>query len=224
MIKIRKSTEIRKITEDEFKRQKTSPEFAPLRQAAKSCNFLLIFGGSPRVFSEEALELTWTEKQIDDYILENHCEPEVERAKKIYRNDDPVKQKYIAVASRIRDNFFKAYPGLMERIKSEQEYATTHGYLRSPFGASRNFIELLLAGEYDEKEMSGIMHSLRNTTSNYYCQQVEGAFTKRNMYDLQCWLIETNKKSFIFDEVHDSVDLYIYKPEAQEVLDKAKEL
>lgn len=224
MIKIKKTIENRYITEEEFRLQKSSPEFATMRQDAKSCNFLLIFGGSPKVFSEQALELTWTIDQIEDYIRENNCEKELEQVKRSYKRESETKQKYIAVATRIRNNFFKGYPGLLERITTEQEFAATNGYLRSPFGATRNLIELMLKGAYDEETISAILRNLNNIAANYYCQQVEGAYTKRNMYDLQMWLEENNMKSFVWNEIHDSIDIYVYKDEAQVVLSKAKEL
>lgn len=224
MLKITKTIENRQITEEEFRKQKAAPEYATMRQAAKSCNFLLIFGGSPKVFTENALETSWSEEQIDEYIKENHCEPELERAKKSYKREDPVKQKYIAVATRIRTNFFKAYPGLLDRIDRAKTFAAQHGYLRSPFGATRNLIELMLRGEYDNTEMSGTLRNLENIASNYYCQQVEGAYTKRNMYDLEKWFEDNHMKSRVWNEIHDSMDIYVYKPEAQAVLNKAKEL
>lgn len=224
MIKISKKIVHREITEEEFKRQKAHSDYAPYRQLAKSENFLLIFGGSPKVFTEQALELFWTEEDIDNYIEKNHCEKELEQVKRTYRFDTHLKQKYIAVATRIRDNFFKGYPGLMERIVRAQTFAAKNGYLRSPFGATRNFIELMLKGSYDEEMFSGVMRNLNNVASNYYCQQVEGAYTKRNMYDLHKWLEENNMKSFVWNEIHDSIDLCIHKDEAQVVLSKAKEL
>lgn len=224
MIKITKTIENRYITEEEFRLQKSSSEFASMRQAAKSCNFLLIFGGSPKVFAENALEISWSLDQVEDYIKENHCEPELEMVKKSYRRESETKQKYIAVATRIRSNFFKGYPGLLERISVEQDFAANHGYLRSPFGATRNLIELMLKGTYDEETISGILRNLNNITANYYCQQVEGAYTKRNMYDLQMWLEENNMKSKVWNEIHDSIDIYVHKDEAQVVLNKAKEL
>lgn len=223
-IKIKKTIENRHITEEEFVKQKAAPEYATMRQAAKSCNFLLIFGGSPKVFTENALETTWTLEQVEDYIRDNDCEAELEAVKKIYKREPLTKQKYIAVATRIRSNFFKGYPKLLERISVEQNFAAEHGYLRSPFGATRNLIELMLKGSYDEEVASGTIRNLNNIAANYFCQQVEGAYTKRNMYDLQMWLRENNMKSVVWNEIHDSIDLYIHKDEAQVVLSKVKEI
>ena len=224
MIKINKQTVHREITEEEFRKQKGYDFYAAYRQLAKSCNFLLIFGGSPKVFTENALELTWTPDQVEEYLRDNNCEKELEQVQKTYRREPLMKQKYIAVSTRIRDNFFKGYPGLMERIIRAQTFVAKNGYLRSPYGATRNMIELMLHGSFDDENFSGMMRNLNNIASNYYCQQVEGAYTKRNMYDLQKWLEDNNMKSFVWNEIHDSIDLCIHKDEAQVVLNKAKEL
>lgn len=217
-MKITRTKERRKITLDEFIAQKSSPEYAPLRLISKSLNFLLIFGGSAKVFSEGALETSWTYDQVLKYIEDNNCYEELIRAQKVYRRESSEKQHYIAVAMRLRDNFFKAYPNLMKRIERERKFAAQHGYIRSVFGATRNVIELYLKGEFDQKELSGMIRNLENICANTSVQNMEAAVTKRFMYEIQCWLKEKGLKSWLWNEIHDSIDIFVYKKEIVPVL------
>ena len=220
MIKISKRTETRKITVEEFIRQKSVQPYKDMRQIAKSLNFLLIFGGSAGVFSENALETSWTPEQVDNFIKENNCQDEVEAARLKYAKAgyDDEKIKYIAVATRMRDNFFKGYPGLMERIERERKFAASHGYIRSPFGATRKTIELMLRGDYDNKNLSGFMRNLENIAANTAIQNDEASVARRAMVDIQKWLEQHNMKSRMFNEIHDSIDFYIYYNEIVPVL------
>ena len=72
-LKISKRTETRQITVEEFIRQKNVQPYKSMRQVAKSLNFLLIFGGSASVFSESALETSWTIEQVNNFLEENNC-------------------------------------------------------------------------------------------------------------------------------------------------------
>ena len=223
-IKISKRTETRKITVEEFIRQKNVQPYKSMRQVAKSLNFLLIFGGSAGVFSESALETSWTIDQVNNFIEENNCQAELEAARAKYaRSDyDDNKIKYIAVATRMRNNFFKGYPGLMERIDREKKFAAQHGYVRSPFGATRKTIELMLRGDYDNKHLSGVLRNLENITANTAIQNDEASVARRAMVDIQKWLEDHNMKSRMFNEIHDSIDFYIYYNEIVPVLWIAK--
>lgn len=224
MLKITRRTEHRKITLDEFVRQKSSQPYKTWRQTGKTCNFLLIFGGSAMIFAEQSLELSWTLEQCWDYIKENDCYPELEEVKRVYRNISDDEAPFVACATRIRNNFFKGYPGLMRRIRINQAFAAKHGYVRSVFGHSRKEIELFLAGDWDRKNLSRMLRNLNNISANTDIQNMEGATTKRVMYEMQNWLEENGYKSRLWNEVHDSLDLYAYKPELKEVLTHLKHL
>lgn len=222
MLKITRNVVTRHITEEEFKKMKGADPFKTLRGAAKGVNFLSLFGGSAKVLSSNALELSWTEQQIDDFIEANNCYPELDSVKMFYKTMDPVQQKYVAVATRIRNNFFQAYPGLQERIRREQAYAAKNGFCRTHFGMTRNLIELMLRQEYDDKINSKKIRNLNNISANVRCQNMEACIRGRAMYDIQCWLIRTNRKSWVWNEIHDSMDYYIYKPELKDVLSHIK--
>lgn len=221
---ITKTIEHRKITEDEFKRQKSSPEFSVLRQSAKRLNFLMIFGGGAKLFAENALETEWTPQQIDDFIKDNGCQAELEAVKQIYRHESPDKLKYIAVAKRMRDNFFTAYSGLQKRIDRERIFAEKHGYCESVFGSRRGLIELKDAGEWDRKHLSGILSNLEKISSNYRAQNYEACTRGAAMWQMYSWLESKGYLSFIENEIHDSIDLCVEKTELKEVLAHLKHL
>lgn len=222
--KITRTVEHRKITEQEFKKQKNAPEYSVLRQAAKQLNFLMIFGGGAKMFAENALVTEWSLDQIEDFIRENHCEDLVEDCKRIYKNESEDKVKYIAVAQRMKDNFFESYPGLKKRIDRELKYALEHGYCRSVFGDVRNLIELKLQGSWDKKHLSQILSNLNNITSNYRAQNYESCTRGKAMREMYDWLEDNNYISFINNEIHDSIDGCVWKTELVTFLAHIKHL
>lgn len=224
MLKITRRTEHRQITLDEFIRQKASMPYKSWRQTGKTCNFLLIFGGSAMLFSEETIEINWTREQAENYIKENHCEYLIDEVKAKYRKISDEELPFVVVATNIRNNFFKGYSGLWRRIEESAAYGTKHGFVRSEFGPTRKTIELMLAGEWDKKHLGRMMKNITNICANTAVQSAEAAITKRIMAELQWWLEETHKKSYIIEEVHDSISVVLYKPETEEILHKMKDL
>lgn len=222
--RISRLDEYREITEEEFKRQKTQEPFATMRQTAKSENFLLIFGGSAKVLSDSALETAWDEAQCDEYIETNRCEEKLEQARKIYRGESEVKLKNIAVCMNLRENFFKGYRGLWNRIGREKDFAATHGYVRTVFGKVRNVIELFLRGEYDNQTISGALRNLENICANHPAQNMEACIRGRAQYETQCWLARNNYKTKTWNEIHDSADFWIKKEEIKPVLSHIKHI
>ena len=219
---ITKTIEHRQLTLDEFKKQKGYGIYKKYRQIAKGINFSILFGGSESILSNLALETNWSIEEVEAYIKEFHCEKELEEVQEKYRNYPLEQQKYIASASRMRKNFFASYPGLVERCEREVKYAKEHGYCRSVFGGTRNLIELMLRGAYDEKNESGRLRNLENIAKNYLAQQLEACIRGRAMREIQSWLEDNNYKTRVWNEIHDSIDYWLYKPEAQDVLAHVK--
>lgn len=224
MIKVTKTTTNREITAEEFVRMKNGQPYKSLRSASKSVNFLCLFGGSPKVLAENSLETSWTPEMIENYLRTNDCSFELRNTMQQYPHEEENKQKCIAIATRIQDEFFKGYPGLKQRIKREQNYSATHGYCRTLFGASRNMIELWLRGEYDNKNMGRTLRNLENISANVRAQNHECCIRGRAQYELVMWLLNTGRASFSWNEIHDSLDLWVKKEEFHDVMAHAKHL
>ncbi len=222
--KITRTVENRYITEEEFKKQKSAPEYSVLRQAAKQLNFLMIFGGGAKMFSENALATKWSPEQINQFIIDNNCSDILKDCEQAYKKEDPKKIPYIAVAQKMKNNFFTSYEGLQLRINRELDYATKHGYCRSVFGDVRNLIELKLQGEWDKTHMSKILSNLGNITSNYRAQNYESCTRGKAMREMVDWLEKNNYKSFVTNEIHDSIDACVYKTELKDFIAHIKHL
>lgn len=222
MLKIKKTIINREITFDDFRKLKGIKPFKSYRQTGKQLNFLLLFGGSEMIFAENALETNWTPEQCEDFIKENHCQQEIIDVQNKYRGISDEELPFVVVAKRLRDNFFKGYPELMDRIYMEKTYASLHGFCRSFFGAVRNTIELKLRGEYDKKENSGIMRNLENITANMPIQNMEASISKKAIWRINNWLKDEGMKTYVWNEIHDSCDFCVYKPELEKFLKKAK--
>ena len=222
--KIEKHTEHRPITPEEFQKQKGYGDYKKFRQVAKAENFSLIFGGSASVLSSNSIEVFWSPQDLEDYLRDNDCTAELEEVNAKYPSYSEERRKFIAAATKMRNQFFESYPGLLTRCDRETEYAKKHGYCRSVFGGTRNLIELMLRGKFDEKADSKRLKNLENVAKNYLAQQIEACIRGRAMREMNEWLKKNGYKSHIWSEIHDSVDLWVYKEEGNLVLPHFKHL
>ena len=190
--------------------------YAGQRQISKSLNFLLIFGGSGKVFANQALDLAWTPQEVDDYLAANDPLGEtLSYCQKVYQKETEEEQKYIAAATHMRSKFFEGYPSLYSRLEREKAFVAEHGYNRSVFGMSRNLIELMLRGEWDNKNLSGILRNLENIAVNVKAQNMEACIRGRAQYEVQQWLKKMNYDSRTWNEIHDSADFWVNKDPRQ---------
>lgn len=231
MIKVTKRTVRRELTDvSEFQRQKGTEPWKSKRQDAKAVGFLCIFGGSGGVLSQQSLETAWTLEDDKKFIVENKLDDEAIYALK--RNERlPVEQQESehqvlnkVCAKKIREDFFKAYPGLMDRIEDQKFYTYSHGYNRMSNGYVRSFPLLKYVGDWDFENLSSAIRNCENIAVNVSCQASESAIRGRAQYEMQCWLTKMGYKTYTFNEIHDSYDLCIYKPELKEVLAHSKHL
>ena len=221
---IDKKNVTREITVDEFRVQKNVQPYKNLRQLGKSLNFMLIFGGSAKTFAEYALETSWSEEQLDNFLEENNCKELLAETMQSFPRESKIKQKMIAVAAFMRKGYFEGFPGLLARLDVESEFAEKHGFLRSVFGSKRNVIELLLKGSYDNSRYSKVASNLTRITYNYKAQNYEAAITKRAMYEMEMWLEKRGMKTRVWNEIHDSQDYYVYKEELHDVIAHLKHI
>ena len=183
-----------------------------------------IFGGSAKTFAEYALETSWSEEQLDNFLEENNCKELLAETMQSFPRESKIKQKMIAVAAFMRKGYFEGFPGLLARLDVESEFAEKHGFLRSVFGSKRNVIELLLKGSYDNSRYSKVASNLTRITYNYKAQNYEAAITKRAMYEMEMWLEKRGMKTRVWNEIHDSQDYYVYKEELHDVIAHLKHI
>jgi len=224
IMKVTKRIEHRHITEEEFVKQKNDAYFSELRQIGKSTNFLMIFGGSPKVFVESALETRWSEAQVDQFVKDNHLEDTLERLQELYVRESPLKLKFLAVAKFIQDGFFSLYKGLAKRIEANRQFAKQHGYVRGIFGATRKLIEEFLEGSHDRKLRGAFMRNLDNICANTDIQNLEAAVVNLGMIEVADWIEKNNKDIILWNNVHDSADFYVHKKDLAEFCKTAERI
>jgi DNA polymerase I-like protein with 3'-5' exonuclease and polymerase domains len=71
---------------------------------------------------------------------------------------------------------------------------------------------------------SKLFSSYANMMANATVQNWEAYLVMSSINEIQDWLKSTNKKSFIFNTVHDSIDMAIEKTELKEVCEKVSEI
>jgi len=186
----------------------------------------MIFGCAPTRLSGHLRTRGFTEKDCDEVIDSMNLQLMIKDCKEKHPEMNELDIKYLICATFFANTFFKAYPGLQARIEREQEFALKNGYVRSWQGPIRHLPEFryfnigdkgFLNGT-DKKLYSKLFSGLKNIACNSTIQTLETyhAFPDWHciMYNLEKW----GFKSWIWNGVHDSLDMYIYKPELRVVL------
>lgn len=180
--------------------------------------------------SQQSLETAWTLEDDKKFIVENKLDDEairmLKKNEKLPFEEQETEHQVLnkVCARKIREAFFNAYPGLMERIEDQKAYVYEHGYNRMSNGYVRNFPLLKYAGDWDFENMGSAIRNYENIAVNVSCQANESAIRGRAQYEMQCWLAKMGYKTYTFSEIHDSYDLCIYKPELKPVLAHSKHL
>ena len=136
-------------------------------------------------------------------------------------NQDPLTLKYNIVGSKLREIFFQTYPCLLDRVTREQQFALKHGYVRTWTGPVRHLAELRFMEKNAQGNVIGtdqLLYSkmfthLKNDASNTTIQTAEVYQAMPDVTCLQQNLTKWGFKSRVFNYVHDSIGLYVYKPE-----------
>ncbi len=218
-----------------LKLKKVEP-YKKQRMLSKPINFGSIFGAKVPMLSillkNGGVSEKDCEKIINDMELQESLEETVE---KYGKQMDMLACKYYTLAKFARKNFFDAYPGLQERINREMIFALKHGYVRHWQGPMRHTPELLLLHfkennnptflQLDGADRSFHMSLLNNVGNVLANSEIQGAEFPhilllvglfRQTY-LKWKKIYPFKSSF-FNNVHDSLDMYLHKDEIPVVI------
>jgi len=178
---------------------------------------------------------TWERKQQTGRIEVDRGGPI--RNKPISLNDK-TDVKFLVVAEKLHKLFYSNYPGLMERCEREHRFIMEYvvdpvtkkrrrrGYARSWGGPIRHFPEIRYMTINAEGQLMGadkVMYSkifsgMKNQASNTAIQTLEVYHTAPVVSCASHNFKKNDMKSRIWNFVHDSQDLYVYKPERELVL------
>jgi hypothetical protein len=211
------------ITEAEFMKMKKLKPFSTFRQDSKKINFGLIFNMSYVTFSKKNLETEWTLARVEAFIEEKGLQDSVLKMQERHQDQgiDPELYKYYAVADYIKTQFFETYPGLLKRIKRNEEFAKQHGYLRSFHGAIRRLPLMPMAynaeGKLRKHEDKKVISNWINIASNTTIQADESITINWCIVD---W---DDPRADVAGTVHDSTDFYADREEIVSTLKGMKE-
>ena len=101
-------------------------KYPHLRQAAKTLNFLLMYGGGAQLLYENLKGDHYSPVDLGskEYLEQYKC-----------RNGKEVAQKYI-------DKYFDSYSGVAKFISSQKKFAHKHGYVRTVLGRKRRLPDI----------------------------------------------------------------------------------
>ena len=226
----------RSATVKDFIKLKKLQPWDTWRNAAKSENFGLMFGAQASTFRALLQKSAFSVKDCDDYIRLTHSEDVLESIK--HRRDegkqfnrefemrDDVECKFQAAAEVMREAFLEGYPGLRDRIEREHQFAIEHYYTRMWYGSVRWAPELaymtidpmtnrLRRGSVDQKYASLLFSHLMNNAANAAVQSGETVFIYAGWINADERMTLWNLSSEIFNTIHDSLDVYVWKPEKE---------
>lgn len=224
MLTIDNSTEL---TVHDFIKNKDHQPFKNWRTISKVLNFGLLFGCSAGTFAGMLKQANFTESDCDEYIQLTNITGVYNAA--LANNAGKMKPadvKFNVVADQMRNLFFDTYKGLMGRIKREQAFALANGYVRSWHGPVRHLAELRYLSVNKDGNLIGADRSLyskmfshlQNNACNSTIQSMESRIAFATWVNAAKYLSIWKLKSYIWNNIHDSLDLYVYKPELELVM------
>jgi hypothetical protein len=224
MLKITRRT----ATFDDVLQMKKIMPASKWRRKSKGINFSAEFGSAGSSIGTQLREhyqftLDDCDESIESLNLENAYNQALQNNK---RNETSEIIKYNIVGNAFRDLFFKSYPSLLKRINRETAFARKHGYTRSWVGPVRHAPEYRyvkygknggLSGA-DKKLYSRMFRHLDNDSVNTSIQTAEVQHAMGDIDTIAQNMYDWNLKSFIFNYVHDSLQMCIYRKELDLVL------
>lgn len=227
MLTIDNSTEL---TVHDFIKNKEHQPFKSWRTVAKTENFGLIFGCTSPTFAGMLKQANFKEEECDEFIqLTNSTQVYNAALANNMGSKHPMKTadvKFLVVADQMRNSFFETYKGLMGRIKREQMFALAHGYVRSWHGPVRHLAELRYLSISPKGELTGADRSLYskmfshllNNACNSTIQTMESRIAFSTWVNIAKYLSLWGLKSYCWNNIHDSLDFYVWKPELELVM------
>jgi len=213
----------RSITIDDFLKLKNFPPFKKMRSNGKTLNLATIFACTGPTLGRQMKGAGFSEHDCDLTIETFNLENAYNTALRTTKDKTPLELKYIIVGNKLRELFFQTYPGLLDRVNREQQFAMKHGYVRTWTGPVRHFPEFRymkrningnLIG-VDQKLYSKMFAGMKNEASNTSIQTAEVYQAMPDCTATNVLLKEWGLKSRLYNYVHDSLSLYVYKPEAR---------
>lgn len=215
----------RAATLDDILKLKKMKPWKTMRAHAKTINFAAIFACTGPALGAQMRAAGFDESSVDESIRTFKLEDEVN--KQILNNVmkgnkmDAITTKYNVLGNKIRELFFGLYKCLLERTLREQSFAKKNGYVRDWTGPVRHLHMLKLMKKNENGEVVGVdaklyKSSFQHETNDATNAPVQTSEVYQAMPDVTSF---TNfarvagLKSRIFNYVHDSFEMYVYKPE-----------
>lgn len=217
----------RDMTLDDFLKLKKVKPYKTIRTDAKPINFGAIFACSGPALGAQMKNDGFDESKVNDSIKTFHLEDAVNnqilQAQMKTKGEpvDALQIKYAVVGNKIRELFFKLYPCLLARTEREQAFAKKHGYVRAWTGPVRHLAELRLMKKNADGEVVGADAKLYRSMFTHLCNDatnspVQTEEVYQAMPDVTAFMsmaLKLGLRSRIFNFVHDSFEMYVYKPE-----------
>lgn len=215
------------LTLQDFVAAKGKVPFKVIRSyIAKTINFSLLFGCSAPTFARILMESTYTEQEALDYIKSSNNMSMLNATIAKYQGQKTRKEcVYLTAATLMRQSFFTTYAGLESRIEREQDFAKKNGYVRAWHGPVRqlpefNYFNIGQNGVVgaDRALYSSTYAHMLNDACNSTIQTMEARVAFSTWEEAKRYLEKWKLKSRIWNNIHDSLDLWIYKPELELVM------
>ena len=211
----------------DFIKNKSFVPFSKWRNTSKFINFSLLFGASAPRFAVLLEQSGFTEEECEEFIqLQNLTGAYNAALANAVGKSSPKQIKFLVVAESMRTSFFETYKGLMGRIKREQAFALANGYVRTWHGPVRHLAELRYMQTNKDGNLIGADRSLYskmfahllNNACNSTIQSMEARIAFSTWVNIAKYFHLWGLKSYCWNNIHDSLDFYIWKPELELVV------
>lgn len=195
-----------------FLEHKGEEPYKSFRFKSKGVNFGFLFLRSAFGFKPD-LENTWTIQEIEDYIKNNNLT--------LTTDKNGYEDKYLTVATDIRNKYFLTYPMLEPWGRNCINEAKKFGYTDCMLGGRRH-LPMMLFNTTDNQNIREKSH-FESVAVNSRVQTFEAIILYKAMVQINNEIEKHNLKSIIIGMIHDSILMYIYKSEVKLMYNIIKE-
>lgn len=213
-----------------------------LRTVSKHVDLSMVFYATFPTLARVLKESGMTAEKWDEVVQIMNLEQKVNQAIAIDGGKKPrIEHVLMVVAEALHRAFFDTYPGLKNRCEREHEFLMSkaitrdgvkiaRGYTRAWHGPVRHLPEIRymaikdgkLVGA-DKKLHSRMFSGLKNQAGNTAIQTLEVYEAAQMVHCLHTNFKNNEMQSYIFNYVHDSIDLIVYNGEDNGVYGILKE-
>ena len=160
-------------------------KYPHLRQAAKTINFLLMYGGGAKLLYENLKNDHFSPLDLGDkeYLKQYHC-----------KNGEDVAQAFI-------DKYFESYSGVASFIRQQKKFAHRHGYVNTILGRKRRLPDINSSNLKDSSycERLSVNSAIQGTAGDITINAQIRVASEKRLEELGCKMLIQVHDELVFE-------------------------